>query len=88
MAEKLNIHNCISNEMKKLFAEKFEECPGNHLFFSDILGAFVKSRGAISKFEESLFKLHCKELFISQWPNAKHCVYDKKRCYNNVKLLA
>jgi hypothetical protein len=83
---KLDVHNCISDEMKKLFAEKFQESPGSHLFFVDIFDAFVRSRGMVTKFEESLFKLHCKTLFLAQWPNAKHCVYDKKRCYDHVSV--
>jgi len=77
----------ILGDMKEFFAEKFEEIHGTHVLCSEILDSFAESQGAsFSNVDKMLFVRHARQLFTTQWPNAKSSMHKKQRCYRHVCL--
>ena len=72
------------NELKQIFAEEFEEMPGNCVSFNDLRAVFERCKGSTTDKERKLFKFYCKSVFLEQWKGAKHVVHRNKRSYRNV----
>jgi hypothetical protein len=81
-------HNKAENpklfeDMRKIFAERFEERQGSHVKSSEIFEIFARSRELSTK-EEALFMYHYKKLFHAQWTNAKYIRIHNQRCFLHV----
>jgi hypothetical protein len=74
----------IVGEIRKIFAEEFEEKQGHYLTFGEIFSVFLRCKGMVTDQDQRQFRFYCKALFLEQWPNARHCVHAKKRSYVNV----
>jgi hypothetical protein len=72
------------SELKQIFAEEFEERPGNCVSFNDLRAVFERCKGSTTEKERKLFRFYCKSVFLAQWKGAKHVVHRNKRSYKNV----
>ena len=72
------------NELRQIFAEEFEERPGNCVSFNDLFAVFERCKGSTTDKERKLFRFYCKSVFLEQWKGARHVVHRNKRSYKNV----
>ena len=70
-------------EMRRVFAERFQENPKGRVMASELLEVFEKST-TLSEFNEKRFKYHSTNVFIAQWTNARCSQFQHKRCYTGV----
>ena len=57
-------------DMKRVFAERFEERHGENLPVNEVYDVFRKST-SLSTAEYSVFKHHCRKLFCAQWTHSR-----------------
>ena len=70
----------LTNEMKRVFTERFEEKQDGRVTVDELRDEFLKST---TIFNECYFKHHSRNLFLGQWTNAR-C--SDKRCYVGVAV--
>jgi hypothetical protein len=78
--------NAFIDDIKRFFADQFEEKPGAHILCSELYTIFQRSRGEGSELERNLFKHHAATHLKTQWPNATNSKFMGQRCYLNVAV--
>jgi hypothetical protein len=86
VSSKATCSNDFLDEIRRIFADEFEEKDGSFLSFGEIYNVFVRSKGVITEQENRLFRFYSKTVFLEQWPNTRSIVHQKKRCYINVSV--
>jgi len=80
----------LDENMKKVFAEHFEEKPGSKVFSRDLYEIFLRSGvlngGAASRFMKTLFHRHAKRIFLKQWVNSRYSQHRNKRCFFDMSV--
>ena len=80
--------NEFIDDIKRFFADHFEEKSGAHILCSELYTIFQRSTGEGSDFEKNMFKYHAQKHFMAQWPNCKESRFQKQRCYLHVAVKA
>jgi len=78
--------NEFIDDIKRFFADQFEEKSGAHILCSELYTIFQRSRGEGSELEKNLFKLYAPAHLKEKWPNCKDSRFHKHRCYRNVAV--
>jgi hypothetical protein len=63
-------------DMKRVFAERFEEKDGEYLSIDEVYEEFAFT-SSLAEPEYNVFKRHCRKLFLAQWKNSR-VVYKEK----------
>lgn len=67
----------LVNEMKDFFKTGFET-KNEHVFMSDVVELWVRSRKQTSDLEKRLFHRHAKKLMAATWPTARYTKHSNK----------
>jgi hypothetical protein len=77
-------------DMKRVFAELFEEKDGEYLPIDEVYAVFEEST-SLANANYHTFKRHCRKLFLAQWKNSR-VVYNEKipggstRCFTDMAV--
>jgi hypothetical protein len=63
-------HCELKKEMSRVFAERFEEKPGDRIKSKDLFEMFLKST-TMTNADKSVFTYHCRDLFFAQWTHSR-----------------
>jgi hypothetical protein len=69
--------------MKKVFAECFEEKQGEYVSIREVYDVFYKSTPS---FEKNVFKHHCRTLFLHQWAHSQILFHKNERCFADMAV--
>jgi hypothetical protein len=75
----------LKAEMRRVFAERFEEKLGERVFVSDVHDIFEKST-SLPTVDNNVFKYHCRKLFCARWTHTKLSTHRYQRYFTDVAV--
>jgi hypothetical protein len=72
-------------DMKRVFAERFEEKEGERVYVRDVHDVFEKST-SLATFDYNVFKYHCRKLFCAQWTHSTLSRHRYEWCFTDMAV--